>query len=290
MRRDLASLSVLTLVLLFGGASAGAQQGQARVAEWLERIGERVQAYYARAQSVVCLETVMIQPVKPDLMSDGFPRRLTYELRVEWEPQADGQGVPEATVRRELLTVNGRPPRDRDDPGCTDPRAVSPEPLAFLLPERRGDYTFTLVGTGRVDDRPAVVFDYRANTQGPPEATWTDECVSIELPGHERGRIWADAATADVLRVDERVVGMFDIRVPEKLQRRGSAPSMTVERSETSTRYRAVSFADPEEILHLPASIESLTIVRNAGQPRVRRTQRFTDYRRFITGGRIVRE
>ena len=39
----------------------------------------------------------------------------------------------------------------------------------------------------------------------------------------------------------------------------------------------------------LPASIQSLTIVRNAGVPRFRTTQTFSNYQRFTTGGRVVR-
>jgi hypothetical protein len=51
-----------------------------------------------------------------------------------------------------------------------------------------------------------------------------------------------------------------------------------------------VTFRDPDETLMVPASIESLTIVRNAGVPRLRTTQTFSNYRRFVTGGRIVKE
>jgi hypothetical protein len=282
---------VTVLILIGAAAPVTGQRGgrEGEVAAWIERIGERVREYYSRAQSVVCLETVTIQPVKPDLQSDGFPRRLAFELRVEWEPSLDGRTPPEATVRRELVKVDNRAPRPRDEPGCMDPKPVSPEPLAFLLPERSREFDFTWVGTGRVDGRDAVMFDYRPRSVGHPIITWTDECVSIELPGHERGRIWADASTADVLRIDERVTGLFEFNVPPRIQRRGAASSMVVERADTSIRYRTVAFEDPDETLHLPVSIESYTVVRNAGSPRVRRTQRFTDYRRFVTGGRVVR-
>jgi hypothetical protein len=40
----------------------------------------------------------------------------------------------------------------------------------------------------------------------------------------------------------------------------------------------------------LPASIESMTVIRNAGVPRLRMTQTFSNYRRFVTAGRIVKE
>ena len=63
---------------------------------------------------------------------------------------------------------------------------------------------------------------------------------------------------------------------------------MTIERADTSIRYRQVTFQDPEETLLVPSSIDTVTVIRNSGAPRVRKTQRFTDYRRFVTGGRIV--
>lgn len=45
---------------------------------------------------------------------------------------------------------------------------------------------------------------------------------------------------------------------------------------------------DPDESVMLPVSKETVTVVRNAGSPRVRTSQSFRNYRRFITGGRIV--
>jgi hypothetical protein len=38
----------------------------------------------------------------------------------------------------------------------------------------------------------------------------------------------------------------------------------------------------------LPASVDTFTVIRGAVTQRVRITQRFSDYRRFLTGGRIV--
>jgi len=49
----------------------------------------------------------------------------------------------------------------------------------------------------------------------------------------------------------------------------------------------------PLEILqlwvNLPSRIESLVIVRNSGSPRLRITQAFSGYRRFVTASRIIR-
>ena len=49
-----------------------------------------------------------------------------------------------------------------------------------------------------------------------------------------------------------------------------------------------MTFENPDETLMLPARIESTTIVRNSGVPRLRTTQTYTNYRRFVTDSRIV--
>jgi hypothetical protein len=170
-----------------------------------------------------------------------------------------------------------------------DPKPVSPEPLAFLLPEHRSDYAFTFAGPGRTDGRTGLMLDYKAASRKPPEIVWHDECVSVDLPGQTRGRVWIDQATGDVLRLDEHLIGLFEFPVPRQHLRHGDVTSMIIERADSSIRYKPVVFHDPEETLMLPASIDSFTVIRNAGVPRLRMTQEFTNYRRFITGGRLVK-
>jgi hypothetical protein len=251
------------------------------------RVGDYVERYYARAQSIIVDENVAIQPLGPDLRYDGFARRLTYELRVEWNPDADNDDSP-AKVTRQLITVNGRPPKPNQEPECLDPRSTSPEPLAFLLPERREKFVFKAAGLGRVGGREAVMIDYRSVKPEEPKVEWKEECVSIDLPGRARGRIWADPETSEILRLDEGMIGLVDIKVPHKQQRPGGPTYMTIERADSTIRYRRVSFTDPDEILLLPGSIETTTVVRNSGSPRTRITQTFTNYRRFVTGSRLV--
>ena len=65
------------------------------------RVGDYVERYYARAQSIIVDENVAIQPLALDLRHDGFARRLTYELRVEWDPDATADDSP-AKVTRQL--------------------------------------------------------------------------------------------------------------------------------------------------------------------------------------------
>ncbi len=249
----------------------------------LDRVSEYVERYYSRAQRLVSRETVTLWPLERDRRT----RRLVYDLRLEWNPSAE-PGTPPAQVVRQLLTADGRPPRPGDDPECMDPKPVSPEPLAILLPKHRDEYAFTSGGTGRIDGRAVVIFDFRALAREPAKVTWKEECVSVELPGRARGKVWADARTAEILRFDEGLTGIFEVPEPPDQSRRLRQSQLVIEQATTSIRYKPVTFADPEETLLLPASIETLTIIRNADVPRMLRVQTFTNYRRFVTEGRIV--
>jgi hypothetical protein len=280
-----AAFAVLAAIILVSAPGAVGQSVPADAA--VASVGDYVERYYARAQSIVVDESVSIQPLALDLRSDGFARRLTYELRVEWNPDVSGDDSP-AKVTRQLLTINGRPPRAGQEPECLDPRSISPEPLAFLLPDRRDKFIFKAAGPGRVGAREVVMIDYRSAKPEEPKVEWKDECVSIDLPGRARGRIWADPETSEILRLDEGIVGLVDIPVPRKQQRMGGSTFMTIERADSTIRYRRVPFTDPNETLLLPSSIETVTIVRNSGSPRTRIVQTFGNYRRFVTGSRIV--
>ena len=98
-----------------------------------------------------------------------------------------------------------------------------------------------------------------------------------------------DPDTHDVLRVDRGVDGVVDVLVPEKLQRRhGFGPSIVLERDDLTMRYTAVTFSEPAEIIRLPQSTESVTVLRS-GLQSIRRTDTFSQYRRFLGTGRIVK-
>jgi hypothetical protein len=283
MWRAVAGASVLSVgcaIWLSAAPAVSAQAGD----DTLARIGAYVENYYGRTQSILAEQSVIIQPLAPDLTAEGFARRLVYELRVEWNPDADEP----ATVHRELLSAKGPLLGPRDQPDCLDPRSVSPEPLAFLLPSRRQKFRFTAAKPGRMDGRPVLTLEYTPVAPEPPVVDWRKDCATIDLPGRTRGRVWADAFTSEVLRFEEHLVGLVDIPAPRRKNRVSGPDWFTVERADTSVRYRRVTFADPDETRLLPAEVTSLTVIRNSGVPRLRTTETFTNYRRFVTGSRIV--
>lgn len=288
-------IAALALSAIFGAVSAIGQSPVSTapfdLAGILALVGDRVEAYYQRAQSIVCTETVQLQTMDNSLTPDPHTRRLVYELRVSWDKTADGEQPVEANVLRTLKTINGKPPKPGEEPGCLDPKPVSLDPLAFLLPQHQREYTFTYKGVGKAGNgRTGVMIDYAPAGKEPPDVVWRDSCVSINVPQRTRGRVWVDRFGGDVLRIDETVLGPFDIRVPEEQRRKGAVPLMTLDRADSSIRYRPVTFTEPNEIVLLPESIEMMTVIRGSGAPRLRTTQTFTGYQRFVTGGRVVGE
>jgi hypothetical protein len=100
-----------------------------------------------------------------------------------------------------------------------------------------------------------------------------------------------NSETGDVLRLDERLTGPYEFLIPREFQNpfNRQNTSMALENAMTSIRYRAVEFQDPAETLMLPASIDSLAMWRGAGTRRNLTTQEFSNCRRFLTDGRIIK-
>jgi hypothetical protein len=262
----------------------------------LHRVGARVERYFARAQSLVCLETVLWQPLSAGFSPDGMSRTVESELRLSWDPLAEAAASLEAKLLRQVLKINGRQPRQRDPNNCTSPEQNSTEtqPLSMLLPQQRGEYRFSLVGLAEIDRRRAVIVDFMM-VKKPAVSVWlvegNENCVSFSLDGGQRGRIWIDPDTYDVLRLDQRLTGLVDIPLPRPVARRSNGDgTWTMERWDSSIRFKPVTFTDPDETLILPVSISSMRITRGSGTPRLRTTTSYSSYRRFLTGGRVVKE
>lgn len=277
---------MLRIAILLGVACAGANlraQSAVPLDETLRRVGVYVEDYYARAQSIVAQETVVVQNVFRDLASDGFPRRYTYNLRVEWVP--GDKGELDASLTRELLLVNGKAPKSDDEPHCTAPKPITPEPLAIFLPERQHEFVFDRGERAQLDGQDVIRFDYRIRAPGTDMVSWDRDCVNMDFPSRLRGKVWVDAASGEVLRIDEAANGPVEMRRPREQTRLGVRDILTFDRYLESVRYRRVRFSDPDETLLLPVTIESIAM---AGPGGTRRTQTYANYRRFVTEGRVV--
>ena len=285
--------AALTVGLALVAITAAGAQAPPDVDELLVRVSERVAEFYARAMNVICIERSTVQPVDLNNSNVGFARTVESELHVE---AGNGQTPGEAVFVRKVRKVNGRAPRERDKKdreGCTDPNPLTSEPLAFLLPANRSEYQFKPAGLARDRNRTALVIDFASvDRRSSPvliqDPDGRDDC--FDWSGHiaSRGRIWVDAGTYDVLRVDRGLRGPVDVKVPVLIQRRYRLDNwVVIVRDDVTIRYEAVPFSDPHEVLLLPESIEAFIVVRG-GLQSTRRSQTFSDYRRFVTEGKVI--
>jgi hypothetical protein len=281
------------LALALAAMTAAGEPPQPNVEELLVRVGERVAEFYKRAKNVICIETSTVQPVDFSHSPEGFVRTVESELHFEAD---SGQTPGEVAIVRRVRKVNGRAPREKDSKdraGCTDPNPLSPEPLAFLLPAHRSEYQFRTAGITKDRNRTALMIDFasvnrRSNPELIEDPSGHDDC--FDWSGHiaSRGRIWVDARNYDVLRVDRGLGGPVDVKVPALIQRRHDLASwVVIVRDDVTIRFKTVAFSDPDEVLLLPESIDSLTAIRG-GLESTRRNQTFSDYKRFVTGGRVL--
>ena len=278
-------------------ATMTARQGggrEAEVAALLVRVGDSVARYFARAQSIVCLESVTLTPLGTGLGLDGLSRAVESELALAWDA-ADGEAATDVKMLRRVLRVNGRPPRPRDPRDCTTPEqnATEAAPLSMLLPGERERYRFALAGMKRLRDGEALVVDFVEKARARVQSSLVEgkeDCISYTVEGGSRGRIWIDPASYDVLRMEQHVGMMLDIPLPREMARRSNMyGSLTLDRADTTIDFAPVVFHDPDEVLVLPVSVTEVRETHGGGVARLRTTTEYSGYRRFLTGSRIVR-
>lgn len=288
-----AAIALRVLAALVAPLAIARAQEQPNIDELLRSVGERVAEFYSRASRVICIETSTVQGIDSSYSPQGFARTVESELRVEFD---GGETAGDASIIRKVRKVNGRAPRDEDKKrreGCTDPNPLSTEPLSFLLPQGRSEYRFTAAGTTRERNRTATMIDFiSVNRKSNPvliqDPAGRDDC--FDWNGHivSKGRVWIDAGTHDVLRVERGTPGPVNVRVPELIQRRYHLENwVVIVRDDVSIRYNTYAFSDPVEALLLPESITSVTMIRG-GLQSTRRSQTFSNYQRFVTGGRVL--
>ena len=175
--------------------AAGPQSGEP--ASLIARSATYVEQYYARAQSLVAIEEVTVQPLSRDLGLDGFARRLVYELRVEWDPDAvdadsatrpaagERERAPAAAGRRAALHRSARHLTRAAGVPAAEPARAS---TSFIRADRQ-----TVGGVGA--RRHSSIARVRAE---PPRVEWNEECASIDASGpHPRRRVGGSGNRGD---------------------------------------------------------------------------------------------
>ena len=280
------------LALALAAMTVAGAQTPPNVEELLVRVGERVAEFYKRAENVICIETSRVT---------RRLQKLAGRIRADRRIGAARRGGKRSGAWRASGRAHG-PESEWPGPACTGqerPRGMhrpqSPvlEPLAFLLPAHRSEYQFRTAGTAKDRNRPVLMIDFasvdrRSNLELIEDPGGHDDCFDWTGPVASRGRLWVDATTYDVVRVERGLPGPVDVKVPALIQRRHHLDSwVLIARDDLTIRYKAFAFSNPDEVLLLPESIDSLTMVQG-GLQSMRRTQTFSDYKRFVTGGRVL--
>jgi hypothetical protein len=247
------------------------------LARSLSALAERTQQYYDRFISIICTETVRTQELRANLSPAGRPRTTVNELSVSRDARSTGES--QFRVERMLQSVNGRPARPNQRTECTDPKTGTPEPLAFLLAANQAKYRFTAADSGFPRSH---ALDFVETPPASVRVKWEGHCFEAD-GGGQQGRIWFDADTFDVIQLEVRLSKPFLIPMPHGSF--GLRLPIRVERSEMTLRFARVEFEEPDEALMLPASIETLHVLR--GVPSIRISQTLANYRRFLTRSEI---
>ena len=194
-----------------------------------QRAGERVSEYFARAQSIMCLEKVSLQRLGMGFGADGPARRVESELRLSWEPSPENPTPTEAQdaapgaarqrqrrrARRTTRTAPRRSSRTRKSSRCR-----------CCCRSQRAKYTFTHSGRETIDGRDAIVIAFREIRKPTVDVSLVEDnedCISFDIEGGMRGRIWIDAETHDVLRLDRSLSGLVEIPLPQESHARAAA-------------------------------------------------------------------
>jgi len=269
---------VVALFVVGAGVRTPGQLGELTVI--LSSLAERTQQYYDRFISIICTETVQQQELKFNLTPTGKPRVTVYELSVSRDAGSNDEG--DFRVGRTLQSVNGRPAQKNQQPGCTDPKTGTPEPLAFLLAANQAAYRFTQAAGAAGGPAGAVAVDFVEAPAERVRITWNGNCFDAEGGGHA-GRLWFDPATFEVMQIDARLSRPFLVPVP--VGHMGIMPAIRVERWEATMRFARVNFTQPDETALLPESIDTLTVFRGALS--LRTSQKLSNFRRFLSESSI---
>jgi hypothetical protein len=256
----------------------------------LDRMVVGLEDYFARAIRIVSQEEVSLERLTEDRLAASPPRRLVYERRTERPAATIDDQFPDARIVRRLLKENGRAPRPNAEPECGDLLPEDDDPLTMFLGVHRRDYVFKPAGEEQLDGRRAAKFTFESTRRGPVETLAKDDCLSVNFEAGTSGRVWIDMATDAILRLDTRLSSRVEFRTPWEFARRGSPLWMSLDRWDTSLRFRPVAFTEPDETLILPVSIEMVWTFSGSGRATMRSIQRFSDYHRFVTSSRIIQD
>ena len=207
-------------------------QGQTRreieLVELMDRVGQRVKAYYLDLQQFAWTDTVPhCESLREDRVPQGKPTNLVYDMIIRIDPAGPRTDLPLPLPPfftkdlSELISVDGRPLQKGASPEWSSPRAGDIGLLWILLwAPRPTDHNYEFSSAGRADlqGRKTLVVDItfspRIYSVGPivapmigtptrvPWVGWQGDSFTVLV--QQTGRIWIDPDTYDVLRLETR--------------------------------------------------------------------------------------
>jgi hypothetical protein len=265
----------------------------------LERAGERIQKYQDAMLSIAFTEILQQQELRSDGTPKNKPKEFVYDSIVVTRTSAVNKENSFPLITRTLKTVDGKPTeqknlKQRSKCADTNPRPAYGDPLNFLLPKNRGIYTFSYAGEAELDRRKtAIILINQPPATEPVKIITKGNCFHLSRGLQGQGKIWIDLNTYDVVQLQWNLAESFSGKIPAGVAKFGVFPlfrparEISYDKQEFTMRFRAVTFQNPEQVLWLPSSSESVWILKGAAIEGFRTTTEYTRYKRFLTSVEI---
>jgi len=251
--RTMKTLVVLILASAFPAIALG-QGDDADLAAILQRVRERVTQHYLDLKTVAWTDTAKQELLDEKQAPREKPRELVYDAIIRFqEPAREDRGVP-FYIREvaELRAVDGKPAKKNEQPKITDPGAANMNSLLFLLltDDRARNYAFSSGGPADLNGRQALRIDVTSPQKAPPQVKWDDDFVffgvrrRFQVSGVQfnKGSIWVDPETYDVLQLDWRSEPFEFQRGDSQRVRYEIAMTVRFNRCRLKTRSKRLSF------------------------------------------------
>ncbi|HEV2862015.1 MAG TPA: hypothetical protein VGX48_13485 [Pyrinomonadaceae bacterium] len=284
----------LLVVLCACGAARGQESapttggGDERLALILKRAGESVERYHGGMFSVRFTETLWQEELKEDLKTPKKSRQFVYDSRIMREELSEVEGDYVAVTTRRLVSLDGKPSKK-----TAESKVTSVYSLDIMLPRYQKLYDISLEGEETLAGRRAFRLALLRPGEGEPRVEWEGTRFRVVAPTVTR--VWVDAENYDVMQIESDLVAPFEFESrgvfrAGPLGSFGPTRRLRYAREYSLVRFRRVRFKDPEQTLLLPESAEWLKVIEGASHPRTRQRIAFSDYRRFVSGVKIVED
>ncbi|MDT5294178.1 MAG: hypothetical protein QOJ76_1058 [Acidobacteriota bacterium] len=286
-------LSVAQVAARAQGAEARPAEGSdERLAHVLERVGESVRRYQLGMFRIAFTEIFRREELKPDMTPKRSKEFVFDSVVLREELSAAEDDYLPRTVRR-LKSIDGKTVKGTAAAAAGVEATFYGGSLNFLLPQGQRLFDFSFEGEGTLGGRRVLRVGMLRPGEGEPRVEW--EGMSFRVLAPMRWLFWVDAESFDVLRVESHLAAPFEFDSPPAFSagpfgRFGPSRKLRYAREDYSMNLRRVQFKDPEQTLLVPESAEWVTVIEGASRPRLRRSLRFANYRRFRSDVKVVED